>query len=232
MEIIAEIGQNHNGDMDLALRLIAEAKVGGASVAKFQLYDARALFPREGNEWFDYNCRTELSRGNIELLASECARIGIEFMASVFDVERVAWLEAVGVKRYKIASRSVRDRGLLDAVAATGKRMIVSLGMWGEKGFPALSAPGGVDYLYCVSKYPTPLSDLHLGAVDFTRYAGFSDHTIGVAAPMAALSRGARIIEKHFTLDQSMYGPDHAGSMTPAELAALGHFRDALAQAL
>jgi N,N'-diacetyllegionaminate synthase len=232
MEIIAEIGQNHNGDMQVARRLIAEAKAAGASVAKFQVYDARALFPKEGNEWFDYNCRTELSRPDIEMLARECDRAGIEFMASVFDVERVAWLKAVGMHRYKIASRSVRDNELISAAAKTGKRLIVSLGMWDEPDFPRIEASGGVDYLYCVSKYPTPPSDLHLARVDFFRYAGFSDHTIGIEAAMSALARGARIIEKHFTLDKTMHGPDHAGSMTPDELTALCRFRDALARLL
>ncbi len=232
MEIIAEIGQNHNGDMDLARRLIREVKAAGASVAKFQVYSARALFPKEGNEWFDYNCKTELSRADVETLAGECEKAGIEFMASVFDVERIRWLEAVGMRRYKIASRSVRDRALVEAVAATGKRMIVALGMWDEPHFPNIAASGGVDFLYCISKYPTPLSDLNFGGVDFGRYAGFSDHTIGIEAPMAALARGARIVEKHFTLDKGLYGPDHAGSMTPEELVALCRFRDSLRQML
>jgi N-acetylneuraminate synthase/N,N'-diacetyllegionaminate synthase len=232
MELIAEIGQNHNGDMELARRLIAEAKAGGADVAKFQVYSARDLFPKKGNEWFGYNCKTELSRADVEMLARECRDQGIEFMASVFDVERVAWLEAVGARRYKVASRSVRDRALIEAIAATGKPVIVSLGMWNESTFPKLDAAGGVGYLYCVSKYPTDLADLHFAAVDFGRYAGFSDHTIGVDASMIALSRGAGIIEKHFTLDKQMYGPDHSGSMTPAELATLSGFRDNLKAAL
>jgi N,N'-diacetyllegionaminate synthase len=232
MEIIAEIGQNHNGDMQLARRLIAEARAAGAGVAKFQVYDARALFPKEGNEWFDYNCKTELSRSAVETLARDCDREGIEFMASVFDVERVAWLEGVGMRRYKIASRSVKDQALIEAVANTGKPMLVSLGMWDGADFPKITSPGGVEYLYCVSKYPTEMSDLHFGKVDFNKYAGFSDHTIGIDAPMIALSRGARIIEKHFTLDKTMYGPDHSGSMTPSELAALSRFQGSLAKAL
>jgi sialic acid synthase SpsE len=232
MEIIAEIGQNHNGDMQLARRLIIKAKKAGAAVAKFQVYDARALFPKSGNEWFDYNCKTELSRTDVEILASECERQGIEFMASVFDAERVAWLEGVGMRRYKIASRSVTDRALIDAVTKTGKPILVSLGMWSGAEFPEIAAAGGVKYLYCVSKYPTELSDLHFGEVDFTRYGGFSDHTVGVGAAMIALSRGAGIIEKHFTLDKLMYGPDHSGSMTPQELASLCAFRDDLSVAL
>lgn len=232
MEIIAEIGQNHNGDMDLAKRLIAEAKQAGADVAKFQLYNARALFPKEGNEWFDYNCKTELNRDQVKMLADECDRVGIEFMSSVFDIERIAWLEEVGMKRYKIASRSIHDRALIEATAATGKPLIASLGMWDEAEFPKITAKGGVHYLYCISKYPTPPSDLHLASVDFKKYAGFSDHTIGVDASLAAMARGARILEKHFTLDKSMYGPDHTGSATPNELKTVSTFRDSLKQIL
>jgi N-acetylneuraminate synthase/N,N'-diacetyllegionaminate synthase len=201
-------------------------------VAKFQVYDARALFPKQGNEWFDYNCETELSRKDVETLARDCEDEGIEFMASVFDVERIAWLEGVGMRRYKIASRSVKDQALIEALAETGKPMLVSLGMWDGAGFPQISARGQVEFLYCVSKYPTEMSDLHFGKVDFARYAGFSDHTIGIDAATIALSRGARVIEKHFTLDKSMHGPDHSGSMTPAELSALCRFGATLARAL
>ncbi len=228
MEIIAEIGQNHNGDMALARQLIHSAKENGADVAKFQLYDARALFPRDGNEWFDYNCRTELSRDQVGELAEECRRVGIEFMASVFDLERIAWLEEVGVKRHKIASRSIFDIALLDALVATGKPLLVSLGMWGSPEFPKIKNAKDIGFLYCVSKYPTPLSDLHFSQVDFDIYAGFSDHTIGINAAITAMARGACVIEKHFTLDKKMYGPDHAGSMTPYELASINAFRNDL----
>ena len=232
MEIIAEIGQNHNGNMSVARRLIAEAKECGADVAKFQLYDAKALFPKEGNLWFEYNCQTELSRADVDTLAAECDRIGIEFMASVFDTERIAWLEAVGVKRHKIASRSIKDPALVEGVAATGKPLLVSLGMWDGKGVPKIKTPGKVEFLYCVSKYPTELSDLHFGDVDFSRYGGFSDHTIGIDAAVIAMSRGAKIIEKHFTMDKALYGPDHSGSMTPSELAELSRFRNSLSIAM
>jgi len=231
-EIIAEIGQNHNGDMEMAKRLIRVAKESGADVAKFQVYDAKALFPKENNPWYDYNCATELSRAQVDDLANECAKCGIEFMASVFDVERVDWLEAVGVKRYKIASRSVHDSALIERLSATGKSVIVSLGMWNEPEFPVISSVGGVEFLYCVSKYPTPLSDLHLQSIDFMRYAGFSDHSIGISASVAAIARGARVIEKHFTLDKTLYGPDHSGSMTPEELSSLANFATEIAEAL
>ncbi|NDG64029.1 MAG: hypothetical protein EBY29_11290 [Planctomycetes bacterium] len=231
-EIIAEIGQNHNGDMKLAKDLIRASMECGADVAKFQVYDARALFPRENNPWYEYNCKTELSREQLDVLANECAKCSIEFMASVFDVERVGWLEEVGVKRYKIASRSVRDLTLIERLVATGKPIIVSLGMWNEPEFPQIPDANSLDFLYCVSKYPTPLADVRLRSVDFSRYAGFSDHTIGISAPIAAITLGARIIEKHFTLDKTLYGPDHEGSMTPEELAALSKFATEIAEAL
>lgn len=227
-EIIAEIGQNHDGDMDRAFTLIREAASIGADVAKFQMYDAKALFPKEGNEWYEYNCQTEISREQCEALANECAHAGIEFMASVFDIERIAWLEDMGVKRHKVASRSIHDQELLEALCATGKPLLVSLGQWTQAEFPEVHASGGVHFLHCISKYPTPLEDVGLAEIDFSRYAGFSDHTLSLTAPMVAMARGARIIEKHFTLDRNMYGPDHAGSMTPDDLETLCRFRDEL----
>lgn len=231
-EIIAEIGQNHNGDMQMARDLIRAARDCGADVAKFQVYDAQALFPKENNPWYDYNCKTELSRAQVEELANECAKVNIEFMASVFDLERVDWLEAVGVKRYKVASRSVREAALIQCLVATGKPLIVSLGMWGEKDFPVIKSAAPVDFLYCISKYPTPLNELRLSQVDFNKHAGFSDHSIGIGGSLAAIALGARIIEKHFTLDKTLYGPDHSGSMTPDELKAMAAYAAEITEAL
>ncbi len=223
-EIIAEIGQNHNGDMGLARELIWAAKNNGADVAKFQVYEARTLFPKEGNPWFEYNCQTELTRDQIFILADECKKAQIEFMASVFDVERIGWLLEVGVKRFKIASRSVHDPVLMAGLIKTKLPLIVSLGMWKEAEFPKVAADK-VEFLYCVSKYPTALSDLHLASIDFKKYAGFSDHTLGVVAAQTALSRGAKIIEKHLTLNKGLYGPDHICSMDAQELLQLHTFR-------
>ena len=225
-EIIAEIGQNHNGDMLVAERLIKIAKDSGADVAKFQLYDARALFPpKSKNPWFEYNCLTELTRDDVYRLAEYCSKVGIEFMASVFDSERIEWLEDVDVKRYKIASRSVADKNLVQQVVATGKPVVVSLGMWTNGEFPKISDSTLVDYLYCVSKYPTPLPELGLSDVDFNRYAGFSDHSQGITAACASFVLGSRLLEKHLTLDKSALGPDHACSMTPDELNTINSFR-------
>lgn len=233
MEIIAEIGQNFNGDISLAKKMIQLVKECGADVAKFQVYDAKALFPKENNPWYDYNCKTELTKADLIELVKECERVGIEFMASVFDLQRVDWLEELGVKRYKTASRSIRDTALINKIVATKKPLIVSLGMWGEENLPEIKAHNTLDYLYCVSKYPTELSDLHFSKIDFkNKYSGFSDHTLGITAPVTAMARGARIIEKHFTLDKTMYGPDHSGSMTPEELKQLVQFKKEISQCL
>lgn len=231
IEIIAEIGQNHNGDMALAKELIRHAKKAGADVAKFQLYDAKRLFPKENNPWYDYNLATEISKDDLYTLADECNAVGIEFMASVFDTERIEWLEAIEVKRYKIASRSIFDTDLITGLIQTQKPIIASLGHWKENSFPVINAKK-VDYLYCVSKYPTALSDLNLNTVDFKKYSGFSDHTIGISASQIAMAKGAWIIEKHFTSDKTMHGPDHSCSMDVDELKQLCHFRDDLLESL
>ena len=139
MEIIAEIGQNHNGDMGLAREFICAVKENGADAVKFQVYDARALFPQENNPWYDYNLSTELTRKDILNLAEFCSEQKIEFFASVFDTQRIAWLEEIHVKRYKVASRSIHDSDLIDALNSTGKQLLVSLGMWEHKDFPDIS---------------------------------------------------------------------------------------------
>jgi len=232
MKIIAEIGQNHNGDMGLAREMIYSAGENGADAVKFQLYEARKLFPKDNNPWFEYNCRAELSRDDTFRLAEECAAAGVEFLASAFDTERVGWLEEIGVRRYKLASRSIRDKGLIDCLCRTRKPLLVSLGMWHEKDFPAFDTTAKVDFLYCVSKYPAPLTEVNLNSVDFSLYEGLSDHTSGMSTAISALARGAKIIEKHFTLDKNMHGPDHACSMTPAGLKALNNFRQDLKELL
>ena len=232
MEIIAEIGQNHNGDMGLAKELIHAVKEGGADVAKFQLYDAKALFSKENNPWYEYNMRTELSRDQLHLLNEECKKANIEFMSSVFDVERISWLEEIGAKRYKIASRSIHDQALIKALCDTGKPILVSLGFWKEKEFPVIPTKAAVSYLYCISKYPTDLTDLHFSNVDFNKkYQGFSDHTLGVNASLMVCARGAQILEKHFTTDKNMYGPDHVCSMDLSELSQINKFRKDFQQA-
>lgn len=226
--IIAEIGQNHNGNMNLAKEMIWEAKNNGADIAKFQLFDAKHLFSKDGNPWYDYNCKTELTRSQVELLYLECCKAEIEFMASVFDVERLQWLEQIGVNRHKIASRSINDKLLIDAICKTSKEIIVSLGMWDGSQFPLFETENSVKYLYCISKYPTPLNEIKLKSIDFNKYNGISDHSVGITVVQASLARGARIIEKHFTKNKEMYGPDHSLSMNYDDLKQLCIFRKEL----
>jgi len=228
MEIIAEIGQNHNGDMELAKDLIFAASENGADVAKFQLFQAEETFGKVNNEWYDYNCKTQLSKDDIFYLADICKSANIEFLASAFHPRFVEWLEEVNVKRYKLASREIFDDNLISKYIETNKPLIVSLGFWEKESFPNILSSNSVDYLYCISHYPTELSELNFSKIDFNKYSGFSDHTIGISAAMIALSRGAKIIEKHFTIDKNAFGPDHLGSMDPKELKEISLFRNNL----
>ena len=234
IDIIAEIGQNHNGDMRLARTLIAEAARNGATVAKFQLYDAKSLFPKANNPWFSYNCSTELSRQDLIDLHSCCVDHNIEFMASPFDLIRVEWLEDLNVKRYKLASRSIYDESLIACLESTNKPIIASLGLW-IKSNPALTDLPTIknsQFLYCISSYPTEPNQLSFSNVDFDLISGFSDHTLGLHASFMSIARGASIIEKHFTLDKSMFGPDHSCSMVPEDLKELASFAHFYEQAL
>lgn len=224
MIIIAEIGQNHNGEMDAARRLIHEAADAGADIAKFQFFDVDTVFGPQYHPNQEARRRAQVSRDQAEFLAEECAAAGIEFMASVFDKERVAWCEEIGMARYKIASRSVKDAELVKAIGATGKDVFISLGMWEEETFPVIPTTGHVDYLYCIAKYPASYEDLDLAHADFTRYSGFSDHSLGNFAVLVAVALGARIIEKHFTLDKSAPGPDHIHSVEPQEMREIVRF--------
>lgn len=224
MIIIAEIGQNHNGDMDAARRLIHEATDAGADIAKFQFFDVDTVFGPQYHPNQEARRRAQVSRDQAEFLAKECTAAGIEFMASVFDTERVAWCEEIGMARYKIASRSVKDTELVKAIGATGKDVFISLGMWDKDTFPVIPTTGHVDYLYCIAKYPASYEDLDLAHADFTRYSGFSDHSLGNFAVLVAVARGARIIEKHFTLDKNAAGPDHIHSVEAEEMREIVRF--------
>ena len=229
MEIIAEIGQNHNGDLNLAKEMIHAAKENGAEVAKFQLFDAKALFPKENNPWYGHNLNAELSREDAESLYEHCTKTGIEFMASAFDEERIGWLEAMCVKRHKLASRSITDNKLITALEQSNKPLLVSLGHWQSENLPEIRSQGGVQFLHCISEYPTPLEKVNLSYIDFYGpIKGFSDHTIGISSCIAALAKGASIVEKHFTMDKKMDGPDHSCSITPDELLQLSRFRNDL----
>jgi len=226
-EIIAEIGQNYNGCMTIARSLIEFAKDNGADVAKFQLYD----------ESLTIAYTRPLEKDELKMLKQKCDSEEIEFMCSVFSPYLVEWTEEIGMERYKIASRSVNDIELINTVYSTGKPIIISLGMLNNP--PTINklpkhivkmydkAPDRIKFLYCIMKYPAEYSDLHFPKMgDSELYAGFSDHTKGIIASCMAFILGATIIEKHFTLNTRMEGPDHKCSIAPDQLNLLSCFRN------
>jgi sialic acid synthase SpsE len=227
MIIIAEIGINHNGSRHLAHELIRQAKLSGADIAKFQFYDPAKIFGPKGShpneEAYRQALTVQFHYEDAQQLKRWCDEEDIEFMASTFDRERLQWVESLGVKRHKIASRSVQDADLCQEILATGKETFVALGMWSNPSVP-YAAPNA-RYLYCVSKYPCEYSDLRMPE-SFGRsiYCGLSDHTLGIEAALVAIGRGASVVEKHFTLNKGLVGPDHVCSITPEELVALSRW--------
>lgn len=225
MEIIAEIGQNHNGDIKLAKELIYAAKENGADVAKFQIFNAKRLFSKQNNPWYQDNIKAELKIKDIVELNNICKKVNIEFMASVFDSKFLKLTEEIEMKRYKIASRSIHDKKLVKKILSLQKPTIISLGFWNKKKLPFNRNENQISYLYCVSKYPTRAKDLSLSKKLFRDLDGFSDHTIGIKSTIKAMRLGAKIIEKHFTLDKRLKGPDHKLSITPNELKILTNYK-------
>ena len=228
MEIIAEIGQNHNGDIKLAKELIYAAKENGADVAKFQIFNAKKLFSKQNNPWYQDNIKAELKIKDIMELNDTCKKVNIEFMASVFDSKFLKLTEKIKMKRYKIASRSIHDKNLVKKILSLKKPTIISLGFWNKKKLPFNRNKNQISYLYCVSKYPTRAQDLSFSKKLFRELDGFSDHTIGIKSTMKAMKLGAKIIEKHFTLDKKLRGPDHKLSITPKELKILTKYKSFL----
>lgn len=213
MLFIAEIGLNHNGNFDLAYELIRQAKYAGADVAKFQC----GWRQKEG----------ELNHMTPEVLVklkSWCDYFEIEFMASVFNENAYTLLKAVEPERYKLASRTLKDEfEFAKKVVNENQKTIASLGMWPDHANLPFDTEK-VDYLWCKSVYPAQPWEMTDLPKDFTNspYSGYSDHTIGIETCLLAIARGAKIIEKHFTLDKSSTViRDHTLSATPEEFRIL-----------
>lgn len=202
--------------MRLNKEMIWEAKACGADAVKFQLYDVDTIKKPWQSRYMELRV-AQLTKEDVKELFDECKKAGIEFIASAFDVERVGWLEEIGVKRHKIASRSVFDKKLIQAMEKTGKPLIVSLGAWNKKELPKIK---NAEFLYCVSEYPAYITE-DMFPTKFDKFAGFSDHTIGCYWAREAVKRGAKIIEKHFTLDNTLPGHNQKGSAEPWELKDL-----------
>ena len=227
--IIAEAGINHLGDMTWAKEMVIRAKEAGADIFKTQLFDVDSLFPNkeiwaQGRNWYEVVKKTQLTKEQTFQLAEWCREVDIEFMASAFDLERLGWLEEIGVRRHKVASKSVNDVELIEAIKKTGKEVIASV-PYGKFGDTELHRFDKVSSLYCIPEYPTiDLGEMFRSEYMWKAFAGFSDHSVGIEASIVAMARGARIIEKHFCLSKDMVGPDIICSIIPSELKELVSF--------
>lgn len=240
--IIAEIGINHNGSLDLAKRLIDLAADSGVDAAKFQMRHMSSMYRNDGNA---SNASEDLgAQYTLEVLAratltddqmieafDHCRRRGIIPLCSPWDLESVAVLAAYGLEGYKVASADMTNHDLLRAIAAIGKPMMISTGMSSEQEIQqtvSLLRSWGAPFslLHCNSTYPAPFKDVNLRYLDRLReigggLVGYSGHERGYAVCVAAVARGAKIIEKHFTLDRTMLGNDHRVSLEPNEFASM-----------
>ena len=226
--IIAEAGSNHNQSFDTACKLIDVAVDAGANAVKFQLFRAEKLYP-PGTRMFDLFKSIELSYDWIEGLNRHAKEMGILFAASAFDKESVDLLNEIGVSAFKIASSETTNLKLLSYIAAKKKPVIISTGMCDmidvheAINICKISGNSMIALLQCGAMYPLPPDHANLRVIDLFRETfrcpvGFSDHTLGVAAGVSAIGRGACIIEKHFTLNKQNDGPDHSYAMEPEEL--------------
>lgn len=243
--IVAEAGVNHNGDPMLARRLIDAATEAGADAVKFQTFRSDALVSRhapkaayqrtatdEGQTQAEMLARLELTHAQHVELRDHCGKRGILFFSTPFDQGSVDVLAELGVGLFKVPSGEITNLPLLRHVASKGKPMILSTGMstLGEvaEAVAAIrtAANPPLALLHCVSAYPAPVAEMNLRAMDTLRErfdcpVGLSDHTLGIEVALAAVARGAAIVEKHLTLDKTLPGPDHRASLEPGEFAAL-----------
>ena len=242
--VIAEAGVNHNGNKDFAIKLIEAAVKAKADAVKFQTFNAEKLVTlnariadyqkkasnHQQETQYQMLKKLELKQNDFVELKSYCDSKNIEFMTTPFDIESL-YLTVDLLKRVKIASGEITNYPLLKEIAVQGKPIILSTGMCNVQeihdAFNVLLKNGAseeqITLLHCNTEYPTPFNDVNLKAMqalknEFNVDVGYSDHTKGIEVPIAAAALGAKFIEKHFTLDRNMKGPDHAASLEPDEL--------------
>ena len=243
--IIAEAGVNHNGDPELAKKLIDVAAEAGADAVKFQTfipeliaskYARKADYQKASTEaeesQLDMLRKVTLSRDDHKMLLSYAGERGIQFASTAFDLDSIDFLDSLDIPFYKIPSGEITDLPYLEKISALGKPVILSTGMSTPDEIRAAmdilyrgECPK-ISLLHCNTEYPTPYKDVNLAAIstmkrEFGVDVGYSDHTLGIEVPIAAVAMGAVIIEKHFTLDRNMEGPDHKASLTPDELKSM-----------
>ncbi|EKC1469984.1 N-acetylneuraminate synthase [Campylobacter upsaliensis] len=243
--IIAEAGVNHNGDINLAKKLIEQAAKAGADVVKFQTFKANSCVSVSAKK-AKYQLETtakeesqlemiqklELSYESHFELMKHCKKHGIAFLSTPFDLESVEFLRGLDLPYFKIPSGEITNLPYLKAVAKCKKKVLLSTGMANlgeiEVALTILRKNGtrNITLLHCNTEYPTPFEDVNLNALKTLKEAfklevGYSDHTEGIVASLGAVALGAVVIEKHFTLDKTMEGPDHRASLEFEELKAL-----------
>lgn len=240
--IIAEAGVNHNGSIELAKQLVDAAAAAGANAVKFQTFKAGNLVCRNAakaeyqlmstkatESQYDMLKKLELSDAMHEELIEYCKRKGIIFLSSPFDIEGIKLLSYYNISIFKIPSGEITNYPYLKEIGNLGKKIILSTGMSNineiRNALAILEENGAKDIslLHCNTEYPTPYQDVNLRVIEslkqeFGLPVGYSDHTKGIEVPIAAAAMGAAIIEKHFTLDKNMEGPDHKASLEPGEL--------------
>lgn len=242
--IIAEAGVNHNGSIDLAKKLIDAAAAAGADYVKFQTFKTENLVDKkavkadyqiqntqsEGSQ-FDMLKKLELSEADHHILKAYCTEKNIHFLSTAFDLESFDLLKKMDLGLYKIPSGEITNLPLLEEIGKSEKDIVVSTGMATleevEATLNVLYSAGAtrekITLLHCNSDYPTKMDDVNLLSMlqlgqKFGTAIGYSDHTLGIEVPVAAVALGAVCIEKHFTLDKSLPGPDHLASLDPQEL--------------
>jgi len=245
--IIAEAGVNHNGSVDLAKKLIDVASIAGADAVKFQTFKAENLVAKNtqkadyqkqttdaSESQFDMIKKLELDVDTHKELIAYCQEKDIMFLSTPFDHESIDLLSDLGLKFFKIASGEITNLPYLRHIGSLGKKVVLSTGMSNLKEvgdalnilINAGTSKDNITVLHANTMYPTPMEDVNLNAMltiqkEFGVAVGYSDHTLGIEVDIAAVAMGASCIEKHFTLDKTMDGPDHKASLEPEELKAM-----------
>lgn len=243
--IIAEAGVNHNGSLDNAKKMVDAAKNAGVDIVKYQTFDVDSMTSKNADmaEYQKENIGAVKSQKDMLLgltltkdefreLSEYCVEKNIKFLSTPFDIDSIYFLNELGCDIWKIPSGEITNYPYLVEIAKTGKPIILSTGMCELAEVEAAlnllkeNGAGEVSLLHCTTEYPTPYEDVNLKAMQtlkdkFGLMVGYSDHTKGIEVPIAAVAMGATIIEKHFTLDKNMEGPDHKASLEPDELKAM-----------
>jgi len=245
--IIAEAGVNHNGSMESAKKLVDVAADAGADYVKFQTFKADTLVTQSAEKaeyqkiltdksesQFEMIKKLELDKSAHDELIKHCEEKGIRFLSTAFDHDSIELLADLNIPLYKIPSGEITNLPYLRHIGRMGKPIILSTGMSTleevQKALNVLLESGAekekITILHCNTEYPTPMEDVNLKAMLTIREElgvniGYSDHTLGIEIPIAAVAMGATVIEKHFTLDRSLPGPDHAASLEPDELKSM-----------